>query len=237
MSPADRSALILGVTGPVGKTLLIDLLKSGTFKTVTTIGRKEFEYNGPNKETLVQKVVNFEKLDEYKEAFTGPFDTVFCTLGTNRAETGSAEDYLIKTEKDYVINAAKLIKQQNPSANLQFLYCSSAGAYLYMPIKTEIEQELTEIGFTKVSIFRPGLLKTDKIRDTASYIERWFVTFINWFDYMFPKKAIVHVEIVSKAIRRFATEDVEGVDIDSTIKDNGTLVEEINHKQIHEIGN
>jgi hypothetical protein len=41
------------ITGAVGKTLLIDLLKSGTFKTITTIGRREFEYNGPNKEALV----------------------------------------------------------------------------------------------------------------------------------------------------------------------------------------
>jgi len=48
------------VTGAVGKTLLRDILKSGTFKSVTAVGRREFAYDGPNKESLVQKFLNYK---------------------------------------------------------------------------------------------------------------------------------------------------------------------------------
>ena len=41
--------------GPVDMTLLKELLKSGIFRIVTTVGSKEFEYDGPNKESLVCK--------------------------------------------------------------------------------------------------------------------------------------------------------------------------------------
>jgi hypothetical protein len=40
-------------TGAIGKALLLDLLESGTFKTVIAVGRREFEYDGPNKGALV----------------------------------------------------------------------------------------------------------------------------------------------------------------------------------------
>jgi len=236
----NKNALFLGATGAVGKTLLIDLLKSGTYKTITTIGRREFEYNGPNKEALIQKVVSFEKLDDHKEAFAGPYDTVFCTLGTTRAEAGSVENF-VKIDKDYVINAAKLIRQQNPSTNLQFLYCSSAGAnpnssFLYMKTKGEIEQELVEIGFNKVTIFRPGFLKADRVRFNLSYIELLFIILVNLLDYIIPKKAIVHVDTVGRAMRRVATEEAEIEYPDITIRDDGNLIETINHQTIHEIG-
>ncbi|CAB4416654.1 unnamed protein product [Rhizophagus irregularis] len=166
----NRSALFLGATGAVGKALLIDLLKSGNYKTITTIGRREFEYNGPNKEALIQKVVSFEKLDDHKEAFTG-----------------------------FIRYRILYIRQQNPSEDLHFLYCSSAGAnpkssFLYMKTKGEIEQELTEIG-----------------------------------------KAIVHVDVVGRAMRKVATEEVEFEDYEITLADNGTLIETANHKKIHEI--
>ncbi|CAB4386888.1 NAD(P)-binding protein [Rhizophagus irregularis] len=235
----NRSALFLGATGAVGKALLIDLLKSGNYKTITTIGRREFEYNGPNKEALIQKVVSFEKLDDHKEAFTGSYDTVFCTLGTTRADAGSVENF-VKIDKDYVINAAKLIRQQNPSEDLHFLYCSSAGAnpkssFLYMKTKGEIEQELTEIGFNKVTIFRPGVLKADRVRYNFRYIELLFVLFVNLIDYVIPRKAIVHVDVVGRAMRKVATEEVEFEDYEITLADNGTLIETANHKKIHEI--
>jgi oxidoreductase len=109
----------------------------------------------------------------------------------------------VKIDKDYVINAAKLIREQNPTADLQFLYCSSAGAnpdssFLYMKTKGEIERELAEIGFNKVTIFRPGFLKADRVRVNFSYIELLFVLLVNLFDYVIPKKAIVHVDIVGR---------------------------------------
>lgn len=128
-----------------------------------------------------------------------------------------------------------------------------------MKTKGEIERELAEIGFNKVTIFRPGFLKADRVRVNFSYIELLFVFLVNLFDYVIPKKAIVHVDIVGKgkflgfiffpflffylfyiyytlAMRRVATEETEFEEPDITIVDNGTLIETINHQKIHELG-
>ncbi|CAI2188446.1 13796_t:CDS:2 [Funneliformis geosporum] len=227
---SGKSALVLSTTGAIGKSLLRDLLKSGAFRTVTTIESKMFEYNGPNKEALVQKVVDFEKLQDYKEEFSGSYDTIFCTL-----ESEFTENYA----KEHIINAAKLIKQQNPK-ELHFLYSSSAGAnvnssFLYMKTKGEIEKELCDIGFNQISIFRPILFKTDKVRDKAGLVEYVFFNLTHLIDYVFPKWASVHIDIISKAMRRVAIEDYD-IDVETTILDHGTLLKEINHMQIHEIG-
>ena len=131
-----------------------------------------------------------------------PCSTIFCTLGTTIVEAGFAEDF-VKINKEYVIKSAKLIKEQNPSVDLQFLYCSSAGAntkssFLYMKTKGEIEKELVEIGFNQVSIFQPGFLRTNKIRDRAGYVEWGFFNLISLFDCLIPRLAVVHVNVVSR---------------------------------------
>lgn len=130
-----------------------------------------------------------------------------------------------------------------------------------MKTKGEIEQELTEIGFNKVTIFRPGVLKADRVRYNFRYIELLFVLFVNLIDYVIPRKAIVHVDVVGRgkflsfffllsfpflsfylfymyytlAMRKVATEEVEFEDYEITLADNGTLIETANHKKIHEI--
>ena len=127
-----------------------------------------------------------------------PYSTVFCTLD---ATAKSAEDF-VKT-KDYVINSAKLIKRQNPSTNLNFLYCSSTGAniyspFLYLKTKGEIEKGLCEIGFKRVSIFRPAFFITDK--DYDQWVKRLFVKLINLIDYVVPKRVNVSVDMVSRGM-------------------------------------
>jgi oxidoreductase len=75
----------------------------------------------------------------------------------------------VKIDKNYVINVAKLIREQNPSADLQFLYYYSSAranpdsSFLYMKTKGEIKRELTEIGFNKVTIFCPGFLELELV--------------------------------------------------------------------------
>nr|CAG8577615.1 5375_t:CDS:2 [Entrophospora candida] len=157
-----KNALIFGASGAVGKSLLYDLLKSEKFNIVTSIGRREIEYDGPNKESLIQKVVDFEKLNQHADDFKG-HDVIFCTLGTTKAAAGSAENF-IKIDKGYVINSAKLVKEQNiNNSKLHFLYCSAGwtdanSSNLYIRVKGEIENELCGIGFDRVSVFKPHFL-------------------------------------------------------------------------------
>ncbi|KAJ3020116.1 hypothetical protein HKX48_001309 [Thoreauomyces humboldtii] len=181
--PQTHTAIIMGATGACGKALVREVMTSSSYSKVTLLLRKELPYDGVNKEKLVQKIVDFEKLDE--SVFQG-HDTIFCTFGTTKAQAGSAEAFQ-RIDRDYVLAAAKLFRSANPSTPLHFLYVSSGGAsssswMLYPKTKGEIEDGLKAVGFEKVSIFRPAFLITEEKRNQSRLAEDLLHPVMNsWF--------------------------------------------------------
>jgi oxidoreductase len=125
---SPKTALVLGGTGAVGRALVRELLLSGAFEKVTTLGRRpvSLEDSGLSEEALrrlEQRVVDFERLDENAEAFNH-HDVVFCSLGTTRKQAGSAKAF-IRIDQDYVVHAAELAHKAGAK---HFSYVSSTGA-------------------------------------------------------------------------------------------------------------
>ena len=52
-------------------------------------------------------MIDFDKLEEHKEAFNEG-DVAFCCLGTTRGKSGA--DGFVKVDYDYVVNTAKILK-------------------------------------------------------------------------------------------------------------------------------
>ena len=77
---ATQSALIIGATGQTGRYLLQNLLSSPHFTRVGEYGRRvtAAEQITAGKDKLEQKVVDFEKIEEYGLA-SGKWDVVFIT--------------------------------------------------------------------------------------------------------------------------------------------------------------
>lgn len=59
-------ALVLGGTGEVGRELVRELVTNPAFSRIIMITRRELQLDSEKTE---QKVVDFEKLDDHKEAF------------------------------------------------------------------------------------------------------------------------------------------------------------------------
>lgn len=256
----QRSALILGATGAVGKSLLGDILKARAFERVVCIGRREFDVTGlEGTDLLIQKKVDFEKLEDYKTEFR-EFSHAFCCLGTTRADAGSDEAF-IRIDHDYVINSAKLIAEQNPMSSppkddgneatekdtapasaVHFLYCSAANAdpsslFLYPRTKGLIEKDLSSLRFSRLSIFQPGGLEgsnREKPRLLETIFTKFFYPVINLVQ---PRKYTVPVTIVARSMLRYAVPNGTG-DVDES-KDNNKvsdcMVERISNLQIYEI--
>jgi len=99
--------------------------------------------------------------------------------------------------------------------------------------KGEIENGLKEIGFKRISIFRPGSLRVSEQRDQEHRkLETISLKFIDIVEMVFPKKISVHVDIVGRAMREVATNEAN---IENTLE-NGTVYDVYDHTQIHEIG-
>jgi len=175
---SNRSALIIGATGAVGRHLLTELLASSEYNHVTELGRRVTSFQEgqsvPGKEKLKQKVVDFDKIDQ-EGLSDAKYDAVYITLGTTRAAAGSASNFE-KIDREYVINAAKAAKSSDASHSQRLLYLSSGGSnhnspFLYMKSKGLTEHGLAALKYSDTLIFRPGLLTK---RDDPRFAEKAF---------------------------------------------------------------
>lgn len=159
----NLSAFVLGATGAIGKELVKVLANDARFSRVTLIGRRPVTLNAeenPGYQKFKNEIVDFEKLEDFKEVFKG-YHVGFSSLGTTRRKSGAQGFY--RVDHDYVVETAKLAKD----GGCQHLHLvSSKGAnkdswFLYTKTKGQVEAELSEMGFPRLSIYRPGLLLFD----------------------------------------------------------------------------
>ncbi|ORX44384.1 NAD(P)-binding protein [Piromyces finnis] len=224
------SALVIGSTGATGIHVIEELLKCGSFEKVTSLARREIDYQGPNKERLVQYIVDFENIENYKDNFKG-HSHMFSCFGTTRKQAGSAENF-IKIDHDYVINATKIFKEQNPNAK-HFILLSSSGAnsgspFLYMKTKGIIEDDIKEMKFPRLSIFKPGSL-LGRGHDSRM-LENVGCFFAKGLNVITSDRAGIPVIMLAKALVY-----VTQITSETKPEEDGTIVEVFNNKQAYEL--
>ncbi|ORX54171.1 hypothetical protein BCR36DRAFT_581807 [Piromyces finnis] len=155
------SVLVIGSTGATGVHVINELLKCGLFEKVTSVARRKLEYTGINKSKLVQHIIDFEKIEEYKDVFKGHSHMISC-FGTTRKIAGTAE-MQHRIDHDYVYNAAKFFKEQNSNVKLHYIHMSSGQAdvnssFQFIKTKGQLEDDLKSLKFSRLTIFRPAPL-------------------------------------------------------------------------------
>ncbi|KAI8972358.1 hypothetical protein BDB01DRAFT_845126 [Pilobolus umbonatus] len=213
-----KTALVFGATGAVGKQLLMDVLKTGTYSKVITMGRREVKLDDSiPQDKLVQKVIDFDNLEASRDDFRGVND-VYCCLATTRKEAGSADNF-VKIDQGYVLSSAKLVAEENKSKTsdstlspIHYLYCSATGAnknsmFLYPKTKGETEEALKQTGFEKVSIFRPALLETVEPRPNNRIVESIALAVIPSISHFFNLHQSVSVKDVGRAMHKVAEDN------------------------------
>ena len=154
MPQSKRTALLAGATGLVGSQLLELLLRSGDFAAVHTLVRTA---NGRADPHLVEHVIRFEDLDEYR--LDAEITDAFCCLGTTIRAAGSREAF-VAVDRDYVVAFARLARRSGCS---RLAVVSAVGAdrrslFFYSRVKGEMESALMEMDFDQLAIVRPSLL-------------------------------------------------------------------------------
>lgn len=207
-----RNGGIRQFAGMVGRKLVAELVQSNRFDRIVTLGRRAVVYEGPGKEKLEQHVVDFDKIDEHKVLFEN-LDVGFNTMGTTRADAGSPEQF-IKIDHDIPLHVARLFKDANPSKPLHFCLLSSGGAsptssVLYSKTKGLIEKDITELGFTTLSIFRPGFLVYDgEKREKSRFAESLVVAMHKPLNLLTGGRAACGISTVARAMRVIAEKAV-----------------------------
>lgn len=149
-----KTAIIIGSTGLTGGYLLSELVANPNYSKIIVLVRKASGQNNPKIEELV---VDFNKLSDFKDKIIG--DDVYCTIGTTIKKAGSQKAFA-KVDLEYPLSIAKIAKENGAK---HFLLMSSLGANassgnFYLKTKGTLENNLRDLHFDSLSIFRPSIL-------------------------------------------------------------------------------
>ncbi|GAB2503287.1 NAD(P)H-binding protein [Microbulbifer agarilyticus] len=149
-----KTAIVLGATGLVGRALVERLVKSDTYAHVVILTRRPAPHPSPK---VKNHVVNFDRLENHQTLLSG--DCLFSCLGTTKKQAGSIAAQR-RVDLDYQLAAAQLAAK---NAVPHYLLVSSSGANAeslsaYLKMKGELEQQVLQLAFKRISILQPSLL-------------------------------------------------------------------------------
>lgn len=155
MSEQLRICLV-GATGLVGRTLIEQAVGRWDLRIVGVARREMPLPKGARMEMLIAPV------DGWPDAIAASGASVMvCALGTTWAKAGKDEAAFRAVDQELVLAAARAGKAAGVN---RMIAVSSAGADIlsknrYLRIKGETEEALGKIGFKRLDILRPGLLR------------------------------------------------------------------------------
>ncbi|ANU17093.1 semialdehyde dehydrogenase [Planococcus maritimus] len=148
-------ALVIGATGATGKDLVEQLMKDDSFEKVDVFARRPLDIQH---DKLTVRVIDFDQPEEWRNLVTG--DVLFSSLGTTIKAAGSKEAQW-KVDYGYQYEFAKAAKENGVE---RFVLVSAEFANpkarsFYSKMKGQLEEAVKELGFPKLSILKPPILK------------------------------------------------------------------------------
>lgn len=204
----EKTAIIIGATGAVGKEILKNILADSFYTKVYVLGRKSIE-KLPDDNKLTKIIIDFEKID-FNTSILVKSD-VFASLGTTIKIAGSKENQR-KIDVDYTVNFAKLCEGKVRSFNVvSAIGANSNSKNFYNLLKGELEDKLKEMNLGVLRIFQPSLLISK--RDDKRFLEEIFMKVAPIFQFVLKGKSKkyspIEVDVLGKEIVRFAVENKE----------------------------
>lgn len=154
--------LLAGATGLVGRRVMEAAMNEPSLRLVALSRREAPMPPGAKMEMLVADPASWSEA----VAAIAP-DAAICALGTTGRKAGRSEDAFRAVDHDLVLSLARASKNAGAGS---FVLISSAGADLaakafYLRLKAETEAAAARLGFKRLDILRPGLLRGQRQRD------------------------------------------------------------------------
>ncbi len=149
-----NTAIVIGATGLVGRSLVDQLANAGHISSVITLTRRPAQHTSTK---VVNHIVDFSHIEDYASLFKADF--LFSCLGTTRKQAGSIAAQR-EVDLEYQFKAAQIAAQNGIH---HYLLVSSSGANEkssspYLKMKGELEYRIQSLPFKRISVFQPSLL-------------------------------------------------------------------------------
>ncbi len=147
---------LVGATGLIGRTL-IEISSASEEARMVGIARREIEM--PPGARMELFVADPDKWGEVLAAVRPR--SLICALGTTWKKAGRDEATFRSVDQDLIVRTAQAAKDAGVE-NLVLISAAGADArskHLYQKVKGETEALVTQVGFKRLDILRPGLLR------------------------------------------------------------------------------
>jgi uncharacterized protein YbjT (DUF2867 family) len=170
---SQLTAILIGATGATGSEILNQLLEDSDFNKIIVFSRRPLAIENAK---LENHVVNFDEIHNWAHLIQG--DILFSALGTTLKEAGSTTKQY-KIDYTYQYEVAKAASDNGVGA---YILISSYGAnaksaIFYSRMKGQLDEAVQQLAFSKIHIFRPGILarQANKIR----FVEKTTIAILN----------------------------------------------------------
>jgi uncharacterized protein YbjT (DUF2867 family) len=153
--PAQRTAILAGASGLVGREILRGLLADDTVAAVHTLGRRDLDARHPK---LTQHRVDLAQVPPLP-----PADECYIALGTTIKVAGSQQAFRA-VDHDAVVNVAKAARAAGAGklGVVSAMGADARSSVFYSRVKGEMEEALAGLGFGTLVIARPSMLAGDR---------------------------------------------------------------------------
>lgn len=146
--------LLVGSTGMVGRAIMERLAGDPEFDMIA-LARREVKLPSGTQMRLADTSLWPEVIDHVRP------EVIVCALGTTWRKAGRDEEAFRAVDEQLVLSVARAAKDAGTE---HFVFISSIGAdplgkTLYLRVKGEVERALGKVGFKRLDILRPGLLR------------------------------------------------------------------------------
>jgi uncharacterized protein YbjT (DUF2867 family) len=153
--PIQRTALVAGASGLVGREILRGLLAHETVGTVHSLGRRELALSDPR---LTQHRVDFRALPALPKV-----DEVYLALGTTIKVAGSQEAFrAVDFEANLAVARAARAAGATRLGLVSAMGADAKSRLFYNRVKGEVEEALAGLGYECLVIARPSFLAGDR---------------------------------------------------------------------------
>ena len=152
--PHPIRLLLVGSTGMVGRAIMERLAGDPEFDLIA-LARREIKLPSGTQMRLADSSLWPEVIDHVRP------EVIVCALGTTWRKAGRDEEAFRAGDERLVLEVAQAAKEAGVP---HFVFISSVGANplgktLYLRVKGEVERALIKLGFKRLDILRPGLLR------------------------------------------------------------------------------
>ncbi len=151
----NKTAIVFGATGLVGKELIFELLEHANFLKVIAVVRKTLPFSNPKLEQII--TADFTNLDHLSLQVAA--DVFFCCIGTTIKKAGS-QDAFKRVDLDIPVAIARLADSLH-IPNLVIISSIGVNAQtsnFYLKTKAEMEQKVQAAYRGNLKIVRPSFL-------------------------------------------------------------------------------